>query len=591
MLKQLLATFLMVTLFGAFTASAQFVIVNSPGDLAGSYTFTNAWDNGWGADITTGLWTADLAMVEAMTAPTNEGCDSLVNAADLAGKIAMVDRGSCNFSLKALNAQNAGAIACVIVNNIAGGPVGMGGGDFATEVTIPVVMIGIDDGDLLKAAMANGPVNMTIGDVAFPNNIGSDNTGWLRAPNGVMPANQYEVAQIPFTPGAVVTNFGSNVATNVTLNTSIEFTPAGGGASSNVYSDMQTLDMLEVDSSVLLTAPDYVAAEGMGTYDVSYTIASDSADQVDNNNASANQFVLSENVYTKAGWDAANNRPARNNAFTIAGGGNIEFITGFQMPLGVGYTLESFQFYVATNAADLATVGASNITAYVYRWDDTNGDNLEQNDEISIVGFGEVSDWADPTATAEWLTIPVLDFENFDPGYVIPDDNNVYFVGVRYQGPELVFFGFDTGYDQTVYADNIAPTLADLPYFFVDTWIDLSADIEGDAGIFTDFWGSCATALIIGQANSTGEANPEIGTFEVYPNPTTDYINVETKLVKNFDKVDYTVVDNNGKVVSILRTQGQNNARIDVSSLPAGQYFLNVNTTEGSVSKAFAVQH
>ncbi len=591
MLKQLLVTFLFCTAFGAFTASSQFVLVNSPTDIEGSYTFTNAFDNGWGADITTGLWTADVALVEALTAPTNEGCDTLVNGADLAGKIAMVDRGSCNFSLKALNAQNAGAIACVIINNITGGPVGMGGGDFATEVIIPVVMLSLEDGDIIKAAMALGPVNMTIGDVAFPNNIGANNIDWLRAPNGTMPAGQYDVAMIPFTPGAVVTNFGANDASNVVLETSIDYMPVGGGASMNVYSATETFDLLEEDSSVLLTSDDYIATEGMGTYDVSYTITSDSADQVDNDNANTNQFFLSENVYTKAGWDFANDRPARDNAFTIAGGGNIEFITGFQMPLGVGYQLESFNFYVATNAADLATVGASNVTAFVYEWDDVNEDGLEQNDEISIVGFGEVTDWADPTATAEWLTIPILDFDDFEPGFVVPQDDNVYFVGVRYQGPELVFFGFDTGYDQSVYADFIAPTLADLPYFWVDTWIDLSPDIEGDAAIFTDFWGSCATALIIGQVNSTGEVNPEIGSFEVYPNPTTDFINVETKLAKDFDKVDYTVVDNNGKVVSILRTQGQDkNATIDVSTLPAGQYYLNVNTEDGSVSKAFSVQ-
>ncbi len=595
MLRQLLTTILFCSVFGAFTASSQFVIVNSPNDIAGSYTFTNSWANAWGVDLTTGTWTADLvAVVGDGTSgfPTNEGCDSLVNGMDVAGKIAIVDRGSCNFSLKALNAQKAGAIACVIVNNTPGGPAGMGGGDFAAEVMIPVVMIGLEDGDIIKAAMAMGAVNMTIGNVQFPNNVGAPTTDFLRAQNGVTPAVQYDADPFAFTPGAIVTNFGANTASNIVVNAKITHTPIGGGSTTDVYDESAAFaDPLETDSSVLLTTDDFIATEGMGIYDVTYTISSDSMDQVDNDNSNSSQMILSENFYCKGGWDFANSRPARTNAYTIAGGGNIEFLTGFRMPMGVGYKLESFNFYVATNAASLDVVGASNITAYVYRWDDANDDNLEQNDEISIVGFGEVTGWADGNATAEWLTIPVLDFDDFEPGYIVPEDDNVYFVGVRYQGPELVFFGFDEAHDQSVYADFIAPTLVDLPYFFVDTWTDLSPDIEGDAGIFTDFWGSCATALIIDQANGTGEVNPEIGTFEVYPNPTTELINVETNLAKAYDKVDYTVVDNNGKVVSILRTQGQGNtAQIDVSTLPAGQYYLNVNTTDGSTSKAFSVQ-
>ncbi len=241
----------------------------------------------------------------------------------------------------------------------------------------------------------------------------------------------------------------------------------------------------------------------------------------------------------------------------------------------------------------MATVGASNITAYVYEWDDADEDGNTTNDEITIVGFGEVTEFPDPTAANAWLRIPVLDFDDFEPGYVVPGDDKVYYIGVRYQGPETVFFGFDETYDNTVYADFIAPTLADLPYFFVDTWIDLTADIEGDAGVFNNFWGSCSTALVIGQATSIGEVNPEIGSFSVYPNPVRDFINVETNLAKNYDKVDYTIVNSNGSIVSTISRDiigAQDNALIDVSFLPAGQYFLNVNTVDGSVSKAFSVQ-
>ncbi|WP_350547511.1 PA domain-containing protein, partial [Pseudoalteromonas sp. 5-MNA-CIBAN-0065] len=37
----------------------------------------------------------------------NDGCEPAINAAELAGKIAIVDRGSCAFTIKVKNAQDA----------------------------------------------------------------------------------------------------------------------------------------------------------------------------------------------------------------------------------------------------------------------------------------------------------------------------------------------------------------------------------------------------------------------------------------------------------------------------------------------------
>jgi hypothetical protein len=92
---------------------------------------------------------------------TTDGCSTITNAAAVSGKIALVDRGTCGFTVKAVNAQAAGAIAIVIADNVAGSPpAGLGGAD--PTVTIPAVRISLADGNLLKAQLAAG-VNVTLG--------------------------------------------------------------------------------------------------------------------------------------------------------------------------------------------------------------------------------------------------------------------------------------------------------------------------------------------------------------------------------------------------------------------------------------------
>ncbi len=77
-------------------------------------------------------------------------CEPVQNAAQLAGRIALVDRGVCYFIDKVKALQAAGAIGVMVVNNVDGPPVGMAGIGDASMLTIPAVMIGKDVGDRLK---------------------------------------------------------------------------------------------------------------------------------------------------------------------------------------------------------------------------------------------------------------------------------------------------------------------------------------------------------------------------------------------------------------------------------------------------------
>ncbi|HXL54687.1 MAG TPA: M36 family metallopeptidase [Chitinophagaceae bacterium] len=85
---------------------------------------------------------------------THEACVAAFNAAQLNGKIALIDRGNCNFTNKVKNAQNAGAIAAIVVDNIPGEyPIVMGGTGGNT-ITIPAVMVSFETGDSMKQILA-----------------------------------------------------------------------------------------------------------------------------------------------------------------------------------------------------------------------------------------------------------------------------------------------------------------------------------------------------------------------------------------------------------------------------------------------------
>jgi extracellular elastinolytic metalloproteinase len=76
-------------------------------------------------------------------------------SAAVSGKVALVDRGACDFTVKVLNAQSAGATAVIVANNQGGTAIfTMGAGANAKRVRIGSVMISQNDGSSLKSLVA-----------------------------------------------------------------------------------------------------------------------------------------------------------------------------------------------------------------------------------------------------------------------------------------------------------------------------------------------------------------------------------------------------------------------------------------------------
>lgn len=94
------------------------------------------------------------------------GCVAAANPDALAGKIALIQRGTCTFVIKVKNAQDAGAIGAIVYNSVSAGLPGMGGTD--DSITIPAQGIGQADGNTIIAALANGDVTATMDSTVIP---------------------------------------------------------------------------------------------------------------------------------------------------------------------------------------------------------------------------------------------------------------------------------------------------------------------------------------------------------------------------------------------------------------------------------------
>ena len=168
---------------GPYTTAAQgsildyerIIEVTAPAGIAGNYIMEPA---SFGPSITGGGITGELIIVNDGVGTATDACEPIVN--DLTGKIAYIDRGTCNFDSKVLKAQQAGAIAVIIANNVADPAYIIMSGSSVVDgipLTIPAVSITQADGAILTGAAQ--PVNLVLGKPAGADLAGT-NGGFVR---------------------------------------------------------------------------------------------------------------------------------------------------------------------------------------------------------------------------------------------------------------------------------------------------------------------------------------------------------------------------------------------------------------------------
>ncbi len=141
--------------------SIKYLSILNPFSIAGNY-FRDSADfsgtDGWGGQI------SGQSLIGKAKIPKLDEMLCTNDSTDFTGFIAIICRGLCDFSSKALVAQKSGATAVIIVNFENSRVVTMSAGSNANQVTIPVFMVTKDIGALIIDALKNNEeVTLSIG--------------------------------------------------------------------------------------------------------------------------------------------------------------------------------------------------------------------------------------------------------------------------------------------------------------------------------------------------------------------------------------------------------------------------------------------
>jgi len=535
-----------------------------PGD------YEDLGDDGFGPE-SVGTVTGDLvAIMDGVAANTEtDACEPLTNGDDVSGNVALIDRGSCNFVDKVLNAQMAGAIAAIICNDAAqgsddgrGGIVNMTAPDGSEDPTISSIFLTLEFCDQIKAEMANGTVNVTLTDEF--NLRGSSIARNKNTPlNQVQPffvtffhANRSELAFENVHLTCEITDPAGNITTIDTLMATVDTLPPG-------FSWRNTLSTPYIPTMV-------------GEYSARfYNNGEDIINYIDGVNEEVRTFTISEEEVF------------RNDAATESGTG--VYIAG-EWAYG--------SIFPITNAADalsatFAFSSPSNIVnetvnIILYKLDPNGDGNIDEDGDFAfggansaetsidnIVGFESYTVSADDE-DGELITVALVDINTGTTP--ILDAASEYLLLLEYTGSDTMFIS-------TTPDDRFSPSVA---------LVESDGSVSGHGGGIgrngsADWFFNEGFFPPVIRLNTSiildGTNLPQLEDSQVtlMPNPASETVNIALDLNEAAETVQIHLLDIMGRTI---QSEVHNNVKdqvfsMDVSKLVSGTYFVSVITDEG----------
>jgi hypothetical protein len=578
-------------ILSAAAVNAQVIVAGvSPQNIVANYTHT--WADpagGWGTpDFTIpGTFVEDTLQLSddgstGLNAQGNpvsaSGCNALVPGS-LAGKIAVVFRGdgttnptagACEFGLKAFNAQNAGAVAVIVINRNPNEVIAMGAGADGANVTIPVVMVDINDGQTIVAEMANGPVVMFLGNKTglFANDIALSSSAALAPKAGMVHSLLAQNGtEFNFEVGAKVTNPGNADQNSVSLNAKVT-NPSGAVVYDNTVSGLSLIagDTTGIDifPGGASNFPQFsLSSYPAGTYTLTYTADLGGIDEYDSDNTVSFTFTVNDSVYSYTTKDPTTGsltnanfyRPGTNNA-------TYSICTVINDP-NASRVAATGLYFAATKAANTDPLDGEEMALYLYQWDDSFTDLNDPNFGFTALTEVAAGFYYYPSDLQDQVV-----YGAFNQPVVLVD-NQRYLACVQTVNLDL-YLGYgnqDYTWNTDLYLQPMFPNESDGTYFGV--------------GFGTELPSALGVALI--DKNNIGLA--EVNTVEgmAYPNPANDHVTVS---IEGEGVATLNVTDVTGKTVmtnSINLVGGKSD--VNIAGLESGIYIFNATLENGKTAQ------
>ncbi len=564
MKKLLLSTFIL--LFTCVCSFGQGTIefsIEAPSSIAGAYGFTSTNDvAGWGSPDLTDTANAvmdTLMFVEDGTTGTNpqgnpisqEGCSPLIN--DLTGKIAVIWRNTCQFGVKIQNAQNAGAVAVIIINREPG-LVNMAPGDSGAVCTIPAVFIEDASGAVITAEMANGPVVAFIGSRNFDNNLSINAADVIRPEAASTPASyaqdntEYEV-QV----GSWVVNQG-NLDNNAVLNAKITF----GGTT--LYDQSTASTPILAGDSAYFSLPTFSQASySSGMYNITYSVDT-TGDEFLNDNSVSQDFHISDTKFSNVSLDSNEEMSLSPFYRPSNATGSVSMCVPFMDPNASRMAAMGISFAAVCSGCDLSN---RYFTTYAHEWGDVFADLDDPNAAITSINTIGTGEFTFPNDSAyQEVYVPFTDPVN------LLDNQRYLFCVNTYDTDIYIGFNDDIDYNQNLNNVYKQPVSC----------------VENNGSWYITGFGSDVTAGVSVElsANLNIEED-ELFSIDAYPNPANNVVTIPLKGYAG--KGNLNIMDVTGKIISTTTINANNLITVDLTNIPNGNYIFDLNLEDGRSTK------
>jgi hypothetical protein len=545
-------------------------MVLEPAPLAGPYESVFALQSANGWVLTPDLsYPADpvidtLALAHDGTSDSDSlCCEAVANPSEVLGKIAVIYRGTCNYSLKALNCQQAGAVAVIIINNSGTMPTALGAGTDAELVAIPVLVITQAAGAQLREALEQGTTIVArLGDAFgyYANDVASNAADQLRPPAAAEPAilcqNSSEYSPVL---GGWLRNNGSAAQDDVRL--SVEVTLDG----STVYSEISDAAALDPGDSILVELAPFSQPTYGGQYIINYAAVNAAGDEYPLNNTSSTTLTIGTS-FGYAPLDAETGVPVSQAAVMPSPrNGDFSYCVHFRDPNASRVAVTGMRFLATMNATTPpdppASLSGKLFTLTANEWQDEFTGISD-----AAFAFDQVQEMALTDFIIDADTSFYAGFIPFNPPFVLQDD-------VRY-----LFCLLNADVDVFLGSDDVDYTVNE--NFDDQPTCPILNGSEWRRGLI----GTTSTnTLEMIDVTTIGLQENEQGTGHAFPNPTDDLLRIPFRAF--IGAADLRISDMNGAVVSSQRVQATGgyllaNTRI----LATGTYTFQVTTDQGERS-------